>query len=986
MDIGDAGDGETAAGYGNSMASAVYLGETNAIFADYITVGRQFASGGLFFNHAFANPTVYIRGASANAVTVWNIADGAQNTLSAGGGSGTNDFTGGSVNALVNTLQIGKGSSGYANTSSAELGTLTFDAGTIVADTVNISYNPAYTDGNVYNYAVGTVNVDGTASLVVNNTLNMAWVGGAPASTPPSATLNIDGGSVWANSLAPGTNTAVSTININGGTLTVSNGGIGTVPLPGAAAVPLTSLNVTNATINVGAVTAPILLVGNVSASGTNTINLLSVPPIETYPAVLTILNSASAIGGAAANFRVVFPAVGPGSNAYAGTLSESGDSKSIVVTLTSGPIGTRGIVIWTGPDVVNNSINWTDPTNWFSLGAPGPNDTAILANYGATGAPGAANVDNIVNVNIQVGSLWYSETNIPPAVSYRNTVITNGATLSVVNTNAAIVLDAGTQSDPAIASGATTCYNTISGAGTLAVTDANPESVIIVSQGSSTYAGGKAGDNLYATLDMSGLAAFDATVGRLLIGVEGVGPTPGEVTLEFADRQSGQMSLAETNVIHLTQVGNIQGTGNAAAGGPALVILDDIGFGDYGSVLNLGQSNALYTDTITVGRNGSLRSAVLQFNTAVFPSSSLYLRGESSNRVSEFVVADGTLNGNASQYESPDSRIVVTPQISGGFNDGESAVVDLSAGSLDVMIDTLIVAKGFGSGGGGYVVALFNTGTGTLNANTLLLGAMSSAAGDRPVTGILNVPPGGALVVNDQLALGHPFSGGTSPFAYGILNVGGTVAASAISSGGPSSIQVTNGTLSLTSVAGSIGTVAAPIGSLTLGNSTLNLAIGGSASPVVTSNLTFVGTNDLINVTELPLIDSAPATVTLIQQVGSPIVGADFVLGPLPAGYVGTLQMSTDNTEVQLALSKIPTLPTNGTTITGISLQAATSTLLISGTNGLDGGVYYVLTSTNLTVWTPIATNTFDGSGHFSATVPYSASDSDRFYKIESQ
>jgi len=181
----EVGDADTLAG---SIGSSLYLGLTNAIFADNISVARQLASGGIFFNPAVTNagPVAYFRGASASAVGTWTIGDGVVNTLTVAG-SGTNDFTGGSVNAMVNTLNVAK-SSPASSHASAIKGTLTFGAGTINANTLNVSYNNAYSDGNVYNYGVGTVNVNGTGTLVVNDTLNMAFTRRSPGwerSPPP---------------------------------------------------------------------------------------------------------------------------------------------------------------------------------------------------------------------------------------------------------------------------------------------------------------------------------------------------------------------------------------------------------------------------------------------------------------------------------------------------------------------------------------------------------------------------------------------------------------------------------------------------------------------------------------------------------------------------------------------------------------------------------------------------------------------------------
>ena len=242
--------------------------------------------------------------------------------------------------------------------------------------------------------------------------------------------------------------------------------------------------------------------------------------------------------------------------------------------------------------------------------------------------------------------------------------------------------------------------------------------------------------------------------------------------------------------------------------------------------IICIGQANAIYADTITIGREQCSRTAVFQFNPDFTSPSQLYLRGASLIRVMEFIVADNTQN--PGYCNAPPGSGIVVP--AGGFQVASAGLVDLSQGTSDLMIDTLIVGKGFNGAGGGYSAGIFNMGAGTLDVNNLQLGVMSSAAGSTPVTGTFTVDPGGAVVANNQLALGRAFGGGVSAFAYGSLNVGGTLAAGTIVSGGTSSIFVTNGTLSLTSVAGSIGTTAAPIGSVTLGNSTLNLAVGGRA------------------------------------------------------------------------------------------------------------------------------------------------------------
>jgi hypothetical protein len=974
LDVGDAGDAETAAVFGNNAASSLFLGKTNGIFADYIDVGRQWASAAVSFNPTVtnANPTAYIRGASASAVVRWSIGDGAGNLLSSGGGAGSVDLTGGSVDALVNTLNVAESSPNCTTATTVETGTLTFNAGTIAATTVNVSDNPA-PGGIYYSPAAGSINVNGTGTLTVSGTLNLGLTPGAQSGGTPTATLNIKGGSVLANTVAAGGNGTVSTINIAGGTLAASNG----IATPLA---PVTSLDLTNATIVEGASAIPFINAGSVSLGGaSNTIVILSLPAIEVYPATVTVIQSSNAILGAF-NLQVVL------STNYSGLhLAESADHTAVLLTIQSGPVTGRGIVDWVGPDGTN--ILWTDSRNWHLPPIPAAPDTAYFDNAGVSASPGAANVDNIVNTNTTIAALWYAATNVSPSFGYHNTVINPGVTLTVSNTTAAIVYDTGTQTDPS--AGTTGCYNTISGGGTLTVVDTNSESVMICSQGSSSYHYPSAG--LWAAMDMSGLNNFNGTFGRLLLGIQGAGPTAGQVTLLNAGRQTGRLSLAATNVIHLTQPGNIQGGSQAAAGGPALVVLDSGFFGDNGSILTLGLANAIYADSITIGRNGALQSGVMQFNPNFTGTpESLLLRGQSASRVSEFIVADGTFNPNSSQYEFPDPRIVVTPQISGGLNDGESAIVDVSEGTSDIMVDTLILAKGYTAFGGGYAVGQFNLGAGTLNVNTLQLGVVSSpAASGAQVTGILNVSSNGLVIANNELALGVSPGAATTDLAAGVLNVtNGTVQAASIAVSGStnSSITINASTLTLSSP-GSIGAPGAPLGSITLVNgTTLNLAAGGFPT-ILANNIIGSGSTDTINLTKLPPISHVPSTNTLIQALNGAISGYDFVLGsPLPTGYHGYIQPSADGTAVQLVVTNA-TFPAKGVTITSARLQAGS--IVLAGTNGLAGTVYYVLGSTNLaaplaTRWVPVATNSFDGSGNFNINLP--TSNPYEFFRIESQ
>jgi hypothetical protein len=969
FEIGDAGDAQTTAGFENGISSSLYLGRTNTVFTDYLSVGRQWGSGGIFFNPAFANSTAYFRGVNGGPIISWNIGDGVKNSLTGGGGAGTNDFTGGAIDILVNTMNVGKNSPNSGATSTAVSGTLTFNAGTLAANTLNASVNSPNIDGNIYDYAVGTINVNGTGLLVAGN-LNLGVTTGPAVGTPPSATLNINGGTVFANNLLPGINGTVSTVNINGGLMTVSN----TV---GSSAAPLTILNLTNATLGLGTSSGAGIYVGALNLDGvggaSNAVNVLSLPAIEQYPLTFTVIQSADPInlGGGVFNFKV--GSLPPASPSYTATISESADHTAVLLTVLSGPVSVRGNVFWNGPDAANgNSINWSDAANWLLPPVVGIKDTAFFSNVGLAFAPGAASANNIVDTSLTIAGLTFGETN---ASSFHNTVINSGVTLTVSNTIPADVLQSGSQTD--VGAAVPIAYNTISGSGgTLVVTDTNVGSAILVQQGS----GASGTENHYSTLDLSALDNFKATVGRLLIGVQGFTNTIGQPPIANITRPAGTLFLAKTNLINLTQLGPIQapidlangnGSGSASIAGPAICLGDAFGTpaGASGDVLVLGQTNAIFADTITVGAEKP--TGTLVFNTNAFSSAQLYLRGASASRVALFYVAD-------------DSHV-------GSSTTGGSSAVDLSGGTSDLMIDTLGIARGETGSGSATINGTFTMGPGNLNVNTVYVGQLSTNTAGGNVNGTLNINSGGNLVVNNQLILAQWLSGGTALRSRptGMLNVrGGSVSAASIVSGGgiATTINLSNATLTLNSAAGSVGSTATPINTLAMTNSTLNLAIG-AFPPVATSNLVTSGASNTIKVTALPPVGSLPSTNILIQSSKTIVGSFNFVLGGLPAGYTGTLNTDSSNTAIQLVITSAP-VPTKPV-ITGVSIQSG-SNLLITGTNGVATSGFYVLSTTNVALplnqWVSIATNSYDGSGNFSVTIPVSVSDKQRFYLIQSQ
>ena len=190
--------------------SSFRLGQVNTINVDTLRIGSRKGVGTLNFNTGWSSPTAKFRNKAGTGRGSWYIGEDL-GSASGTGATGSIDLTGGTVDAQLATLYVGKGQT--VNNAGDGVGTLTFNSGTIDANAVEIGYQ-SFGGGSV---GRGTVNVNGTAVLKVNNNLRMGYV----------TTGNTD--------------TTTGTLNVNGGTVTVA-GDI----VDGGADVSTTTLTLTN--------------------------------------------------------------------------------------------------------------------------------------------------------------------------------------------------------------------------------------------------------------------------------------------------------------------------------------------------------------------------------------------------------------------------------------------------------------------------------------------------------------------------------------------------------------------------------------------------------------------------------------------------------------------------------------------------------------------------------------------------------------------
>jgi autotransporter-associated beta strand protein len=504
--------------------------------------------------------------------------------------------------------------------------------------------------------------------------------------------------------------------------------------------------------------------------------------------------------------------------------------------------------VIWSGVDATNNvNTDWSDPNNW-SGGTPGASENVCFFNAGADATQGV--IDNIVDVNTAILSLEFGNTN-----GFHTTQINSGITLTVSNAAAANLVFVGTGTDNGENQ---TLYATMKGPGTFNVIGANSGSVFSVQQTSASN-----GTHL-ATLDLSGLSAFNLTAGRLLVG--GNGGATGNLNWP-----SGTLYLAATNVIRLNGASPAMDVGDGPDNGGAEKIY-------------LGQTNALYVDSITIARQKC--TATVIFNPSLAGSNPVWnLAGNTNSRVTALAVGDFSAQSTSA------STVVGT--------------LNLGGGTANSMVNTCYVGCGQSGSGPGPTTGTLNLGPGSFNVNVLNVGYLSTNIATGKTLGIVTVT-NGELVINSNLLLGY--NPGATASVSGTLAItnGSVFANEIISGGGTAAIAMNGGTLV---VSNSMGTPTAPLTSLSLSNSpTLEFWVTHNATNAAVNTITSDNTG-VISIGGLPIITAYPSQFPLIYCPAGGANGVRFTAGTLPGSYTGFI--SNDNSAVVwLVITNGPALP----------------------------------------------------------------------------
>jgi fibronectin-binding autotransporter adhesin len=382
-------------GKGGAGECFLYLGQQNTINANYIGVSLAKEPAELEFNPTWSNPSVTIRGADGvSPVAVWAIGD----ALAQSGGStepiGIADFTGGTVNALVKTMYIGR--SPNASGPHAATGTLAFDAGTFAAGTIYDGYQAFGTSDN----GVGAINVGGTGQLQVG-TLNLAWTTSGEAS-PTTGALNITNGTAQLGAVVCDSHAAgQSTINLVNGTLVITN-------TAGVTGAPLTALNLTGGALQLdvnGTANVTNIVATAVTTSGTTALSIGSLTGVTTgvtYPLISYTgtdpFSSLSLSLPAGYNGTLVD---NPGVVGLQLTASSSAAPRFTSISITGTTLniaGTNGVA--NGSFILLETTNLAPPVHWTP---------AITNSYNANGA---FNVSATLNAGTP--DEFFTLTNVP--------------------------------------------------------------------------------------------------------------------------------------------------------------------------------------------------------------------------------------------------------------------------------------------------------------------------------------------------------------------------------------------------------------------------------------------------------------------------------------------------------------------------------------------------------------------------------------------
>ncbi|MDW7980050.1 MAG: hypothetical protein RMH97_05740, partial [Verrucomicrobiales bacterium] len=535
-------------------------------------------------------------------------------------------------------------------------------------------------------------------------------------------------------------------------------------------------------------------------------------------------------------------------------------------------------LLIWRASDPANN--RWSVSANWGPPIAPTPGANVKFEDEGT--------ITNYVDGSFTLGRLSY--------ISYgewvRETVIAPGATLLVTN---------GFIGNNETAGPAKTGTNYFVGTNGASLIISNP----LANCSFNTYNGGNGGirydlsrlDNFIADVDRFGIADV-SLVSEGSIGAQG----------------PRTFSLAKTNIIrawysapmdeygHFTNSIQIWNNEQAFNNGSSFTLL-------------FGISNAFFADSIVLGRcRVAGGGTIARFNTDLMYTTNV-VGGVTNVVTNSFVAYFRNTNGGRMSFFG-----LGVDSGTNAVSSGSGAQADFTGGTLDMLVDTMWLAR--------------NRVNSTTNAQARFRGFLTFSNGivdvnvarvgykqhvtDGRCEGRITLSGPGTLVVNDFLELGYyagayrpDQSAANGPNGFGELVVqnGGTARVNRVLVGTGSGASTPNGIvlaskghLILSNTIAGPTASDTPLGRLSMTDAELTIHIKGLGPIIYVSNLVASPPASRINIALVTNVGAYPVTIPIISYQTCP--AANFVIGRLPSGLVGSIANNTANKTIELTLN----------------------------------------------------------------------------------
>lgn len=915
----------------NSIGTNNLNGGTNATFNLTSSTGANavfnFNGGTLQAQFAPANPW-FFGGIQANILANGAFIDSSTN------------------NAVVNTpLLAGSPNGGLTKLGS---GTLTLNGSNTFTGPITNSAGTLVLNSTDTYPGIVVVNA-GTVSLTAPNTLQ----GGANIN---AGTLQMTPASLISGTTTIKTNATLSIVQTGSSTVNLGN-----LTFNGVANVPGASLAVTLSSANVA--TVPFINAGTVTLNGSNTINMTGALPLG--PTAL--IQYSGAIAGSGNITNLVLP---QGASGY---ISNNVASSTLYVVVTNSGPG----IVWKGTNSAAGKTNVWDilsTTNWLVNGIPTwyqqfaiPGD-AVTFNDSGSGTV-------LLSNNVGPASIVIS--NSAKNYTFNGTGLITGTTgITKLGTGTAIINLSNNNY-----SGTTTVSNGTLQVGALAALSPNGNLTL-----------GPSG-----TLEMAG---FPVTAGELAGSglIDNNSGFPKALTIGTSSGGTWNGTITNTGLGGVALTKN--GTGTWVIGG-SNYLNDGQPFGDHvfvnagtleltnGGLLSISQLELRIADGNA--ENNATSSVVVAGGTLIVPNNPLTV-GLNTNASGTLIVNSGTIiagAGGAGLFaESPNGIVVGGTAATGTMIVNGGQVIDAqvlllgqdagASGTLDLNGGLLQVNSITNSGGPTTSVANFNGGTlqaATNNPDFLNPGPTYNVLSN----GLVLDDNGFTLNITAGLQPGDAFSGGLIKKGAGTvyLDAGSSyIGATVVTNGSLGGVGFISGPL-VVGPAGNLapGDAGANVGgpfavnsNMTLnGFATFRISVNASnaisdqvngitaanyGGILVVSNVT-IDSSVMTNGETFQLFNAASATGNFSSIVGSPgVAGLSYVF------YPATGVLGVTNAVVVKSSPRITHISVSGTTLN------------ISGTNGTASGSFVLLGSTNVALpvaqWTPLLTNSFDGSGNF--------------------